>query len=387
MTHGERPESPKPAFTVSPSRLLGLRVLSVGARRLASAFAAGFCQPSLLAVTIALLLCLGGIGAACLLITEAKLTGERVAWYALDPLDDYAFATGTALALRAQPPQGPAVALIGTAAMREALIPDEEIAARLTRRAGTDVPVIDFMSGGQSGIEMAALADSLGPDFEGVVVLGISLSRLAADSSELAGLVREPRLAFASAAGDAEIRAAGFSPPWHSGIYFLDNYKFFVARARVLLGRVLGGAVPVHASRTYLDRAPADARQWETDTRILQARLAHYAERADGNLAAMKRVIGLFPDRRKVRIVLLEIPLNPRAVSTVIGPELVEAHRARLRAFAEREGVEYWDLNPVVLLGPDDFQDWAHVNRADARERWTAPLLDRLLPLLRVPSR
>jgi len=356
-------------------------------RRFAASFTAGVCQPSLTAVTIALLVCLTGIGAACLLITERSLTGERVAWYALDPLDDYAFATGTALALRQQPPPAPAVALIGTAAMREALIPDDQLAVRLGQRAGAPVTVIDFMSGGQSGIEMAALAESLGPQFEGVVVLGISLSRLAADSAELAGLVREPRLAFASAAGDAEIRAAGFTPPWHTGLYAIDNYKFFVARARAMLAHALGGALPVHASRTYLDRTPADAKQWESDTRTLRARLSHYAERADGNLTALERVLKLFPDRRRVRIVLLEIPLNPHAVSTIIGYDLVESHRARLRAFAARQGVEYWDLNPVALLTPADFQDWAHVNRAEARERWSTVLLDRLGSLLRTPSR
>lgn len=295
---------------------------------------------------------------------------------AQDGLDDYEFGTTDALRLLRNPPRGPHVALIGTAAMREALTPDSDIAERLS------LPVIDFMSGGQSGIEMAAFADSLGRDFQGVVVLGVSFSRLAADSSELAKLVEEPRLAFVSSAADAEIRAAGFTPPARTGNYFLDNYKFFVARFRTTLWHLVTGKAPEHRTRTYLGRAPADARQWASDAAILKARTAHYDDRAEGNLGAMKRLIALFPDRSKVKIVLLEIPLNPRAQDEVLGRDFVQKHRARLQAFAEREGVLYWDLNQSAGLTPDDFQDWAHINTASAQDRWTGQLTDRLRALL-----
>jgi hypothetical protein len=244
------------------------------------------------------------------------------------------------------------------------------------------MPVIDFMSGGQSGIEMAAFADSLGPDFQGVVVLGVSFSRLAADSSELAKLVEEPRLAFDSKAADAEIRAAGFTPPARTGNYFLDNYKFFVARYRTALWHLLTGKAPQHITRTYLGRTPADARQWASDAAILKARIAHYDERAEGNLGAMKRLIELFPDRSKVKIVLLEIPLNPKAQDEVLGRDFVTGHRTRLQAFADREGVLYWDLNQTSGLTPDDFQDWAHINKASAQDLWTGQLTERLQALL-----
>ena len=309
------------------------------------------------------------------------MSGPQAALLAQDALDDYEFGTTQALRLMQSPPRGPHLALIGTAAMREALAADSDIENRLSRGLGRPMPVIDFMSGGQSGIEMAAFADSLGRDFEGVVVLGVSFSRLAADSSELATLVREPRLAFISPAADAEIRAAGFTPPAKTGNYFLDNYKFFVARYRTTLWHLLTGGVPEHATRTYLGRPAADAKQWASDAAILRARTAHYDERAESNLGAMKRLVDLF-DRSKVKIVLLEIPLNPRAQDEVLGRDFVTRHRARLQAFAEREGVLYWDLNQTAGLTPDDFQDWAHINKASAQDLWTGQLTDRLQALL-----
>ena len=216
------------------------------------------------------------------------------------------------------------------------------------------------------------------------VLVGIllGLSRLAADSSELAKLVEEPRLAFASPAADAEIRAAGFALPPRSGNYFLDNYKFFVARYRPALWHLLGGEIPLHATRTYLGRPPADARQWASDAVTLKARTAHYADRADGNLGAMDRLVQLFPDRDKVKIVLLEIPLNPRAEAEVLGEDFVAGHRARLRAFAQKEGVLYWDLNESAGLSPSDFQDWAHINTATGQDRWTGQLIEKLVPLI-----
>jgi hypothetical protein len=347
-----------------------------------AAFASGLLRPSLLSAVIALVSCAAAVIAADIFITEDSMAGPDSAFYAQDTLDDYAFATSDALRFLSHPPQGDHVALIGTAAMREALGTDEDIAARIERGYGKAIPVVDFMNGGQSGIEMAALADSLGHDFQGVVVLGISFSRLAADSSELRTLVREPRLAFVSPAADVEIRAAGFKVPHRIGNYLIDNYKFFVARYRSILWHLISGTRPHHDSRTYLGRPPADAKQWASDSAILKARLAHYDERADNNLGSMDRVIRLFPDRRKVRIVLLEIPLNPRAADDLVGHSFVDAHRARMQAFAEREGVVYWDLNQVAGLTPDDFQDWAHINSASAQDRWTSALIDRLLPLI-----
>ena len=310
------------------------------------------------------------------------MISPSAALLAQDPLDDYEFGTSQALRLLRAPPRGPHVALIGTAAMRETLTADSDIESRLASGLGRKMPVIDFMSGGQSGIEMAAFADSLGRDFEGVVVLGVSFSRLAADSSELAKLVAEPRLAFVSPAADAEIRAAGFQVPARTGNYFIDNYKFFVARYRTTLWHLLTGERPEHATRTYLGRAPADARQWASDAAILKARSAHYDDRAEGNLGAMDRLVKLFPDRSKVKIVLLEIPLNPRAEAEVLGPDFVAKHRARLRDFAAREGVLYWDLNESAGLTPADFQDWAHVNTASGQEQWTGHLVGRLVPLI-----
>ncbi len=310
------------------------------------------------------------------------MISPSAALLAQDPLDDYEFGTSQALRLMRAPPRGPHLALIGTAAMREALSADQDIESRLSGDLGRTLPVIDFMSGGQSGIEMAAFADSLGRDFEGVVVLGVSFSRLAADSSELAKLVEEPRLAFVSPAADAEVRAAGFAPPARTGNYFLDNYKFFVARYRTTLWHLITGEAPVHATRTYLGRAAADARQWASDAAILKARTAHYADRADGNLGAMDRLVQLFPDRRKVKIVLLEIPLNPRAETEVLGSDFVAGHRARLRAFAEKEGVLYWDLNESAGLTPADFQDWAHINTTSGQERWTGQLIEKLVSLI-----
>lgn len=339
-------------------------------------------KASLPALFVAISLSLAAIMAALLLVKENVMISPAAALLAQDPLDDYEFGTSQALRLMRAPPRGPHLALIGTAAMREALTADQDIETRLSGSLGRTLPVIDFMSGGQSGIEMAAFADSLGRDFEGVVVLGVSFSRLAADSSELAKLVEEPRLALVSPAADAEIHAAGFTPPARTGNYFLDNYKFFVARYRTTLWHLITGEAPVHATRTYLGRPAADAKQWASDATILKARTAHYDDRAAGNLGAMDRLVQLFPDRTKVKIVLLEIPLNPKAETEVLGTEFVAKHRARLRDFAEREGVLYWDLNESAGLSPADFQDWAHVNSAAGQDRWTGQLIEKLVSLI-----
>jgi hypothetical protein len=155
-----------------------------------------------------------------------------------------------------------------------------------------------------------------------------------------------------------------------------------VARYRSILWHLISGTRPQHKNRTYLGRAAATPAQWASDTAILKGRMAHYADRVDDNLGAIDRLIRLFPDRARQHVVLLEIPLNPRAAKEVVGDDFVAAHRARMQSFAEREGVVYWDLNQSAELTPSDFQDWAHINSAAAQERWTSQLTRRLVKLI-----
>jgi hypothetical protein len=347
------------------------------------AFKKGISTPSLLALGVAGLVCATAMGGSFLYFTEDRLASSAVHYIASSPVDDYAFSSYKALRLRRSPVSGTQLALIGTAAAREAMTEEADIANRLEAALGQRIPVHDLLSGGLSAIEMTAYAESLGPNFEGVIVVGMSFSRLAAAADEMKTLIEQPRLGYVSAAADEETRASGFPVPLRTGIYLVDNYKFYVARYGTMLRNVfVTGPVPKHITRTYLGRPATDEVQWAADAARLKARLANYEARAQDNLASVARMLKQLPNNSRVKVVLLEIPLNPRALDEVVGRDFIDAHHRRLAKFAADNGVEYWDLNEAANLTPSDFQDWSHINSAKAQQRFTGVLVDRLLPLL-----
>lgn len=339
------------------------------------------------ALVLALLTALALLAGSGLLLKPALLTGPWAGYLVRDELDDYAFASREVLKLREQPRRIEGAVLIGTAAMREGLLNQADASRLLSHKRGRASEVMALMTGGQSGLEMTALAAEVAPHLDGVLVLGVSPSRLAADPAELAALVRKPRLAFQSEAFDAEARANGHAPPPRHGQYLLDNYPFFVARYWDALRHLISGPVERWNTHPYLDLSPKAEPAWQADARVLRQRLAAYERHADRNLASYERLLAGLARHPSVKVLLLDIPLNPRARREILGPEFYASHRARVAEFAKRHGAAYLNLNDVPGLSEADFQDWSHIRSAQAQQALSEHLFDALAQQLPRPSK
>lgn len=144
------------------------------------------------ALALAFAVALALLAGSAWLLRPTLLTGPWGAYLLRDELDDYAFASRVVLQLRERPQTLSGAVLIGTAAMREGLLGEAEAGALLSAKAGAPARVVALMTGGQSGLEMASLAMELAPHLDGVLVLGVSPSRLAVPPAELASLVHTP---------------------------------------------------------------------------------------------------------------------------------------------------------------------------------------------------
>lgn len=315
--------------------------------------------------------------AAALTITPDYLRdGSTARYWPRNAIDDYAFASIEAKQFAATAQGRPALVLVGTAAMREGLLPATDIAALLKQRLGRDVPVVNLSSGGQSPLEAAGLVFEIAPQGKGTLVLAVSPSRMAASGGELQNLLDHPRLAFSNDGIRREAEALGLRVPKGTGIYLLDNLQFYVARAHTFAANLLTGTAPRNDVQTYISRGHQDAEAWDKDTKTLAKRLSTYDQNFPANIAPYRRILRWVKENNLPwNVVLLEIPLNPRAVAQATGPDFYPAHVANLRRFCAEEGCTYANSNVRNVLSEEHFYDWSHLSSRQGKELFTDAFL------------
>ena len=337
-------------------------------------------QPSLPALLGTLMVAASLFAACAVVITPEFLTSIDYGYLMSDERDEYARLTTIGLRLQNAGPPSAAVVLLGASAMREAISDAGDIERLIAVRSGRSVPVYDLMAGGLDLWQTSALIGCLGRGFTGVVVLGVSPGRLARDRDGLAMLLENPRLGLHSAGFDEEVRLAGLAVPRRTGVYFLDHFRFFVARRWSLLRVVKGPAEPMR--HPFLNRDPATGERWESLVERQMSRLESYYQNREANLAVIERAVERLRRNGSVEVVLLEASRHPALVGLVYSKELWADHRRRVGQFAHDHDVHYWDLQTDSDLSEDDFADYTHLRSAEAVQRYTRILAERLTTII-----
>lgn len=302
--------------------------------------------------------------------------GATAQFWPRDAIDDFAFASLEAKRVSATTAARPTLMLVGTAAMREGLLPASDIQKLVSKRVGHDVPVLNLMTGGQSPLEAAALVWEVAPKTRGTLVLAVSPSRMAASGGELQGVLDHPRLAFSNEGLRKEATALGLTPPKQTGIYLWDNLEFYVIRLPSFVRHWLGGKAEKNDVQTYLNRGREDGETWGKDMGILSKRLATYDQNFPVNIAPYRRLIRWVRENHyPLNVVLLEIPLNPKAIAQAAGDDFYRSHVANLKRFCHDEGCNYVNLNTRNLLAEDQFYDWSHLSSHQGKEIYTDAFL------------
>jgi len=306
-------------------------------------------------------------------------SGSTAGYWPRNPIDDFAFASIEAKRAADKVAGKAALVLVGTAAMREGLLPADEIQSIVSKRKGREVPVVNLLTGGQSPMEAAGLVHEVAPVAKGTLVLAVSPSRMAASTNELGTLLDHPRLAFFNDGISSEAEALQLKMPKQTGVYLLDNLEFYVIRLPSFVAHLVSGKREVNNVQTYLGRGHQSAEEWTKDTAILKKRLSTYDKNFEANIAAYRRLIRWIKGHEfPLNVVLLEIPMNPKALAEATAPGFYAGHIANLKRFCAAEGCTYVNTNPQNVVPLDAFYDWSHLSGRNGKEAFTNAFLNEI---------
>ncbi len=270
----------------------------------------------------------------------------------------------------------PSIMIVGASATR-ASINNAFLLQALTAQTENKPRLISLESGAQSIWQSVAYTDKLNPDFRGVVVFGVSHTRLIAhDKSVLTRLFNEPRFGFVSPSFDDEVHRAGLSVPRRTGIYALDNRHFFLPRVRYVTGFVNKN---FRARQTNHRKDPDRVQQRRKDQlKTLDPQSKLFKDHLD----TIGRLIDRLQSRQHVRIVLLQAPVNPQALYDADAMDNIGLYKEKMKSFADNKGVLFLDIQDDAKLVPDEFSDLVHLKDPKAIQRYTSILASHLVTQL-----
>jgi hypothetical protein len=337
------------------------------ARRALREFVAGATRPSRYAVITILLLNVSFISAFIVFVTPENMSSFLPSYLATSgSFDEHA--TGAAFRLEKEDSGRLLVVALGASAIREAL-DGEDLNAEFERRLARPVSVYGLATGSQSLYDSIAFAERIPSGSRGIVVLGMGPSRLTKPKSHLEEIIKAPRLGFRSDAVEEMARSSGIEVPGRTGLYPVDNIRFFAPRLTTLALRLVGNNPQSRRAHLYLEHPALGGKQWLKSSRGIAKRLERYEENARHNLELIDRLVAVVKARTRMEVVIVEHPLNPRFVREFATTEFVERHLQLVEAAARRLGIQHLDLNRLAGFGEPEFYDWCHLRNRAAIQR------------------
>jgi hypothetical protein len=272
--------------------------------------------------------------------------------------------------MRLEHESGPQVVVLGGSLVVRCISGEAELTRGIqSRMTGGPAPrVSDLTFDGQTEWEMAYLLGWLGSRYEGVVVLGMNPDFLGRLPTEL----YDSLWGLGSRAIEERAAAYGADRPFRTGIFLLDNWRFFVPRWRPLV-RNLTYAGPVAPLDPIDETWIQGARRESERTRELEALpslIADYDRNHRANFAIIADAVARLGPRAAV--LLLDGPRSPLWRRHADGSQFFARYESDVRVFADTHGFVYLRLNDDVTFADDEIVDYeGHIGSKGARDRCT----------------
>jgi hypothetical protein len=349
------------------------------------AFREGFLAASPAATALTLAVAAGCWAALLALMTPARIAAGAPL-LAEEPKDSYAFVTGRAHELSAAAPGRPLVVLTGASGMRYAVSGLDRMQAELGRHLDVEPLVFNLCTDDQTVLETLSLVQQVPDGSTCVLLLGMNPLRLHRGIAQADPDTDRPyvyRLGFRSPFVERAFADAGDPLP-RPVAYVWDNRHFFLPRLGTFFDNLWNAPPPEFEPRVDEPggRRVAQARWNDHKDIVTRSIVPIYAARSAVAFDAIATVAAGLAERARATVVLLEAPVAPTARRAMWGEEFYAGHLARVEAVARENGFRHWDLSEAAGLTDDDFFDWTHLNRGEARVRFTGALADRLEELL-----
>ena len=274
-----------------------------------------------------------------------------------------------------------AVTLIGASSLQEALSEEDEMEQLLAARLQRPVVLTKLAVRGIELFDVIRFVDQLPANYNGIVLICVSIEKY---ESPLQSMARFP---LSSSLYNEQMRKAGFSPPPQTGIFLVDNYRFFSTRSKVLAKALVFGPVEPIA---HVSEGVGLSERTGKIKKLITGRAKSLPTLYQKNSRKNYSILSVIFSRLKksgIHGVYLHPPRNLEFLQRVFEStgknDYLQNLENDITTYAQSSGITYWNLNDRRFFGYDDFRDFSHISNTEARTRYTEMLLDKLEHMIR----
>lgn len=349
------------------------------------AFITGLTEFSWLALGLALVLALAGIGLTGHFFSYATLSGPEGRFLAGSAQDAESHSTWKALNLSRRTSHQPLLVVLGSSVTATAYASEPALARELKAATGQDWDVALLATPLQSALDQLTMLEAVlgkppGPASPVLIVIGTSPMRDGYQAKEILARESLGRLGLRSDWADAIVRAQGAPPRPRNGWYLFDNDRYVVNNARTALLRFLTRRA---APRDFASLAPQspppdrDKRQANLVRRII----AGQRSPDPFNAGIQKALVARLAAYPATRLAFIDEGLDPAFLANqrLTSPE--RAYRNRFAAQASAMQVPFWQVSLDVAAPPQAFGDELHIRSGSVQMAFRKVLALRIADL------
>ncbi len=273
--------------------------------------------------------------------------------------------------------------LMGGSAVAYAFEP-RSFSAQLTELSQAPVDVYNFGIGRQSLLESLAFVDAL-PDRSGTVVIGLNPRLLSRRHDIRYERWRQNHLLIKSKSLNVFLEENAM-PEFQVNFLFPRimwriKHQLWIHRAKFMRAQLPHFS---YDPTWYVRPALAPEKQRIQIEKFVKRSEKEFDSSIDFNLRALSAIVAL-GERKGLKLVLVELPMNPNAVK-VFNPDFLRNYEARMRRWSNEVGAHYLSVVTKRKLSGKDFVDAVHVLES-GREQIQEASLAYLLPHFERPGK
>lgn len=274
--------------------------------------------------------------------------------------DDFTWVSWSVGRVKRDPPDGPAVYLLGGSSARESIPSGSSLAEEVERLSGRRIDAVNLGSMNQNFAQSLAVIDNV-PDTPATVLVGINAIRFTRPDWD------NQR----QAEGKPILLASSFLREYVSSTYGKQKYAYTIIPGIFTYlttylqdhkSELLSGQIPEreYGHHRYHVWQTKSVKRKEQMVRQFNAKWQPVLpENLQYNLAMLDQLL-IEARKRGIRVILLELPTN----RAIIGHDFDWARKQYVppvRALAAKYDVPYVDFNPELHLKNSDFYDLSHL--------------------------
>ncbi|MEO2048084.1 MAG: hypothetical protein ABGX16_16130 [Pirellulales bacterium] len=343
----------------------------------------GLTRPSLTAIIIACGVSTGTFILLAFAITAEFMSHSGDVIFAATNRDYDVFSSTRALRLKSERPQIPKLILLGGSTMRATFL-EGDLRDTLANAGLGGVEVVKLCTSRQLLWDSLAFIDTLPVGARGVLMLGVSPGQFTTSRDELLQRIRKPRLAFQSQVQNETAAILTIAPKRReTGIYALDNIRFLLGRVRAIASNVTTDSAPQMVDSWYIGRYPLPRDQYMDQSVKVQNRFELYEVNRKANFTILDALVKAVQLRTKLKLVLVEMPINPSFIEVYSLQGLISQHEQRMHEFSREHDIRYVVMEKLLALKPTAFYDWAHLNDPETVRRASQSVVSKIADLFK----